>query len=225
MYRRNVLASAGVALSALFAGCSEGSPPGTSTRSSASSETANQSASTATDVSDSPTTSTETSHRLSVQTPAGGDCRPVAELRPTPDSARAYSYPNYPDSLTASTAESFATAYERAYRHNSRLTEYESVQVSVTAPEWAVSETRDGFAVGLDGRVQFDDTETQTSATPLPSGFFEFSVWYYLTDRFVLRGDANNGSLEEGTEPDVTPADAVACASPATPATPVTSED
>lgn len=189
MRRRTFLRTASVGVGTLLAGCiasneSESSSPSTNTA-------------------DQP---------ISIQTPSKGECEPASQLRPTPDSPRAKQYPTLPESLTASSAKTFATTYERAFQYNSRLPEYESIEVDLKVPKWAISETQHGYAVGIDARVQFDNTKTQTaSATPRPSGFFEFTVWYYLTDRFALRGDPKTDELQKEDTPNLTGAETVAC--------------
>lgn len=192
MNRREVLATTGIALSTVLGGCLTGS-----------SENPDQSSSTSTGTSD---------QSLSIQTPSEGECEPTARLRPTPDSSRTKQYPTIPESLTTSTAKSFVTTSEQAYQYNSKLPEYEDIAVDLKVPEWAISQTQRGYTVGLDVRVQFDNTETSTaSSTPLPSGFFELSVWYYLTDRFALRGDPTNEGLQRGGTPNFDDADTIAC--------------
>lgn len=181
MNRRSVLATTGIALSTILGGCLTGS-------------------------------SNNSGQSISVQTPSKGECEPSARLRPTPDSSRTKHYPTIPESVTASTATTFATTFERAYQYNSKLPEYEDIEIDLNIPEWAIYQTRRGYTVGLDGRVQFDNTETSTaSSTSLPSGFFNVSVWYRLTDRFALRGDPTNEELQKGNTPNLAGADTIAC--------------
>lgn len=145
-------------------------------------------------------------------TPPAGHCKPASELRPQPDSSRTKPYPALPDLPSADDSRSFATAYERAYQFNSRLPEYGSIQIDLSVPEWAVSETENGYVIGIDGRVQFDEPETPTSeATAKPSGFFEYAVWYFVTERVALRGQSIDGSLEKGDAPGFVGAVPVAC--------------
>lgn len=145
-------------------------------------------------------------------TPPDGDCTPAIDRRPAPESDRAKPYPAFPDRPTADEARTYARSFERAYQFNRRVPDYRSVQVELSNPEWAFSETDHGYVIGLDGRVQFDDPVTPTStATALPSGFFEYSVWYYVTDRFALRGEPSDGSLEQGDRPGFAGAVVVAC--------------
>lgn len=183
MHRRTLLAAGGLTLAGGLAGCSAALVPDSDDRT------------------------------VQAATPAPGQCEPAAEYRPTPDDADARPYPTLPSTVAATSAESFATAHERAYRYNSRLPEYGSVQVELDAPEWAVSPADGGFLVGHDGRVQFDEPKTPSGdATPRPSGFFEYTVWYYVTDRFALRGEEADGGLEQASAPDLVDAVPVACA-------------
>ena len=86
------------------------------------------------------------------------------------------------------------------------------MQVDLAVPEWAVSETENGYVIGIDGRVQFDEPRAPTSdATARPSGFFEYAVWYFVTGRFALRSDPSDGSLQEGDPPEFTGARTVVC--------------
>lgn len=145
-------------------------------------------------------------------TPPNGHCEPATELRPQPDSSRTMPYPTVPDLPSADDSRSFAISYERAYQFNSRLPEYRSIQVDLSVPEWAVSETVNGYVIGIDGRVQFDEPETPTSeATARPSGFFEYAIWYFVTERFALRSQSRDGSLEKGDAPEFAGAVPVAC--------------
>lgn len=205
MDRRALLAKSGAALLTALAGCGTDRSP----------ETADRTPLTTTDPPPSSTATDTSEPTIPIQTPAEGNCDPADRLRPMPDSPRARGYPTHPGSIDTPTVRSFATGYERAYRYNSRLPEFESVQVDVDSPEWAVADAQNGLAVGLDGRVQFDDPSTSSAtATPLPSGFFEFAVWYYLTERFALRTEARTGPLEEGDEPYLRSGTIVACGSP-----------
>lgn len=192
MNRREVLATTGIALSTVLGGCLTGSSNNSDQPSSPSTSTSDRS--------------------ISVQTPSKGECESSTRLRPTPDSSRTKQYPTIPESLTVSTAKTFATAFERAYQYNSKLPEYGGIEIDLKVPEWAISQTQGGYTVGIDSRVQFDNTETSTtSSTPLPSGFFEVSVWYYLTNRFALRDDPTNEGLQKGSTPNLTGADTIAC--------------
>lgn len=192
MNRRGALVTTGVTLSTVLCGCLTDS-----------SNDSVRSSSTSVGTTDPP---------ISVQTPSKGECRVSIRLRPTPDSSRTKRYPTIPKPLTASTAKSFATSFERAYQYNSRLPEYDNIEIDLTVPEWAISRSRGGYIIALTGRVQFDNTETSTTAsTPRPSGFFKLSVWYYLTDRFVLRGPPTDTDIQQGDKPKLTDADTVAC--------------
>lgn len=202
MRRRRVLATAGTVLATAASGCLGGSGGWAS----------------------SPTDRADP-----VETPPEGDCERSSRLRPTPASPRAKPYPDHPDPLTAATARTFAAGFERSYRYNARLPEYGTVAVSATAPEWAVSEREAGYAVGVEGRVSFGDGEgsgrasrttaasngssgrTPTTPTPLPSGTRDFAVWYFLADRFALRGDPVE-ELQRRDRPALSGAEAVACA-------------
>lgn len=145
-------------------------------------------------------------------TPPEGDCEPASDRLPQPDSDRARAYPSLPDGASAEQAKSFARSFERAYQFNSRLPEYRSVQVDLSSPDWAVQETDHGHVIGIDGRVQFGDPRTPGStATARPSGFLEYAVWYYVTDRFALRAEPVEGSLERGDRPGFAGAVVIAC--------------
>lgn len=182
MRRRQIIAGLSVGLSVGLAGCSIGFGPDTGSVSA-------------------PT-----------DTPPEEHCEPASELRPQPDSSRTKPYPALPDFPTAADSSSFATTYERAYQFNSRLPEYRSIQVDLSVPEWAVSETENGYVIGIDGRVQFDQPKTPTSeATARPSGFFEYAVWYFVTERFAIRGQSIDGSLEKGDAPGFAGAVPVVC--------------
>jgi hypothetical protein len=132
-----------------------------------------------------------------------------------PDSPRTKQYPTLPDSLTASTAKGFATAFERAYQFNSKLPAYESIQIDLSVPDWSVSEVQQGYAVGLEGRVQFDNAKTATgTSTARPSGFFEFSLWDFLTDSFAVRGQPSYDKLQKEDTPQLANAVTIACDDP-----------
>lgn len=183
MHRRTILAAGGLTLAGGLAGCSAALVPDSGDQT------------------------------VQAATPAPGQCEPAAEYRPGPGDPDAKSYPTLPSAVTAASAESFATAHERAYRYNSRLPEYGSIQVELDAPDWAVSQADGGVLVGLDGRVQFDEPKTPSGdATPRPAGFFEYSVWYYVTERFALRGEEAIDPLEQASAPDLVDAVTVACA-------------
>lgn len=145
-----------------------------------------------------------------------GSCETATARRPAPDAQEAKQYPDYPDALTAATARSFASAYERAYRYNEKtlaLGDGYALDVSVNVPGWAVREVERGFDVGVDCRVQWDFTgETETGeGTAMPSGFTVSHVWYRLTDRVGLRSTPGDWELERGDTPDFGGADTVAC--------------
>ncbi|MDZ7701634.1 MAG: hypothetical protein U5J98_05955 [Halobacteriales archaeon] len=182
MRRRTLLAGAGLAVTAGLAGCAAAVDPDSDDQT------------------------------IQATTPAAGACDPDPSLRPTPDSSRAKSYPTLPSSATADAAESFARAHERAYRYNARLATHGSIQVELEVPDWAGSETGDGYLVGLEGRVQFDEPKTPDGdATQRPSGFLEYSVWYLVTERFALRGGETDREFEQGRDVDLADAQPVAC--------------
>lgn len=189
MNRRQVLTSAGMTFSAVLGGCSAENSTGSTGSSS---------------------TSTDT--EWSVQTPPRGECERSSQFRPKPNSPETKQYSKLPDSVTGSSARTFAIGYERAYQYNSKAGTHESIQVDVEVPEWAVSEARKGYIVGLTARVQFEDTKTPKGTTPYASGFFEFSVWYYVTNRFSLRGDRID-KIQKGDSPTFDDAAIVACSS------------
>lgn len=183
MRRRDLLAGSGVALAAGLAGCLASVIP-----------------------SDGP-------RELDVRTPAPDDCEPDPSLRPSPDSPRARDYPALPGAPDAASAESFARAHERAYRYNSRLPEYGSIQVDLAVPGDAVVPADDGFLVGLDGRFQFDEPSTPAgTATAQPAGHRSYSAWYYVTGRFARRGAESNDPLDARAVPEALEGPVVACA-------------
>jgi hypothetical protein len=161
---------------------------------------------------------TPSGNRTEVRTSTQDGCEPSARLRPTPDSREPKRYPAYPDSVTASSARAFATAYERAYRYNSKVIELGEayvVDVSANVPDRAVRRAERGYEIGVDTRVQWDPKERDAgggSETELPSGFSVFHVWYHLTDRLARRGEPAIWKLEEGATPELSGADVVACA-------------
>ena len=80
----------------------------------------------------------------------------------------------------------------------------------------------DGYAVGLDARVQFGTPTTPTpaaespatqtaTATPRPSGFVEYTVYYLVTERFAVRGGRVDGDPERGEPPAFPDPETVAC--------------
>ena len=150
-----------------------------------------------------------------VKTPTPSDCRPLDPPTPTESGHDIQSYPNYPASLTATSARRFANAYEAAYQFNSTVAEkpaYEDIDVSGGSPNWALFETQRGFVIGVNGAVTVADTETPTPpATARPTGTFPFAAWYFLTPQFALRRAYEEGVLERGDEPVLSGAKTVHC--------------
>lgn len=155
-------------------------------------------------------------------TPSPGNCEVSPGARPTPDSSRARAYPSLPEDGSPADRRSFATAFERAFQYNSRIPDYRSIQVDLTAPSWATSSVQDGHTVGVDARVQFGNPTTPTppaeppatptaTSTPRPSGRFEYAVYYLVTDRFALRTGPSGGNLSRDDSPTFRGADTVVC--------------
>lgn len=201
MNRRSFLTTAGTALLIVGSGCASDRMP----------------------LPDQSPETTPTDHdSVTVRTPAPDDCTVVSELRPTPDSPRTREYPSLPESASRAESRSFAVAFERAFRINERIPEYRSIQTEITAPDWATTAMKDGHAVGLDARIQFGTPVTETppaespatpttTATPRPSGFFEYTVYYLVTRQFALRGQPLDGDPKKGGSPELTDARPVAC--------------
>ena len=89
-----------------------------------------------------------------------------------------------------------------------------TVDPTVNALDEAVVQAGDGHLVGLDGRFQFDEPSTPTvTGTALPSGHRSYSVWYFVTGRFALRGAESNDPLDERSVPRALEGRVVACSS------------
>lgn len=153
-----------------------------------------------------------------VETPVPGECEATPWPMPTPtaEGLQPRTYPAYPESSTAATAEQFAMDFERAYRHNAFLAEgflpgTDDMTTSTDVPYWAVIERPRGYIVGVTGELRTGDTQQPANVTGTPASFTgaPFAAWYYLTDRFALRKPVER--IEEGDPPDLNGAITIVC--------------
>lgn len=100
-------------------------------------------------------------------------------------------YPTYPDSLTPESAVTFATEYERSYRHNDVLAGglrgADTIIVSAGVPSGFLIERPNGFLLGVTATVDTEDNRTPEGGTAAPAYSDEFAAWYFLTERVGLR--------------------------------------
>lgn len=210
--RRDILSAVSAGVCVSVAGCagSDTSPRSTST-----------------DLESESGTPPPTSSPVPFETPVPGECETIdlPTPDPSPEGLLPKQYPDLPERLTADTAEEFAAGFERAYQFNTFLAKYsnngyESAFVEGGVPDWAIFERGEGYIVGANVVVQFEDTNPPSeSATPAPSGYFEYSSWYYVTKRFALREERSEGDLIEGDTPTVEFPRTVACRTSETPTT------
>lgn len=145
---------------------------------------------------------------VAVTTPAIDECEAAPPPNPTPSDEGVVprAYPPYPADLTAESAVTFATEYERAYRHNEILAGgaggTDTILVSTGVPSGFLVERPDGFLVGVTATVDTEDNRTPAGGTAAPSYSDEFASWYLLTGGLGLRGpDLEANELPE-TPPD-----------------------
>jgi hypothetical protein len=105
-------------------------------------------------------------------------------------------YPDFPDPVTAETAESFAVAFETAARRNDFVANAghrETGSLSLRAGAAKTESLDCGFAVAVDGSIR-SEAPTFTAAsdatdtpTPVPSYDNEFATWYLVSADRVQR--------------------------------------
>lgn len=86
----------------------------------------------------------------------------------------------------------FATEYERAYRHNEILAGgpdgTDTILVTAGVPNDFLIDRPDGFMLGVTATVDTEDNRTPAGGTAAPAYSDEFATWYLLTDELGLRG-------------------------------------
>lgn len=131
---------------------------------------------------------------VAVTTPPLEECEVVPPLNPTPSDEEVVprEYPSYPDKLTAESAVTFATAYERAYRHNEILAGEadgtDTISVNAGVPNDFLIDRGNGFLLGVTATIDTEDNRTPPGGTAAPFYSDEFATWYLLTDELGLRG-------------------------------------
>jgi len=112
--------------------------------------------------------------------------------------------PDRPTRLNATTAESLATAYERAYRRNTELDEY-TTQLEVSTRNASVERVDGGYVVTLTA-IWWSNLAGTTTGTNTPTVAHgdgpEYRVAYYVTGDRLRRDSAlDDGELtpREGT--------------------------
>lgn len=120
-------------------------------------------------------------------------------------------YPDLPSDLDERSARTFATAFERAWRHNDALRDRPSVDritADVSAGDVTALGGGDGFVVETSATVGFTYTSTSTPGTPTPeptavagtSG--RLRSRYLVTERFARRvvdTNATPAAVGDGT--------------------------
>lgn len=135
----------------------------------------------------------DTTPEIPFETPSLEDCTVSDRPQPTPTAGtRPKEYPQYPDSLTAPSAEAYAAEYERAYHFNSYLdsegnSDTRQLSVSTNADDSLTEETADGFLVGAEGELSVTQG-TVAEDNPLVGV-------YYLTSDIGLRADISEPTL------------------------------
>jgi|GEM_PF-1809371 len=135
------------------------------------------------------------------ETPACRDepCESIAipgPDEPTSGGAEPTDYPDVPDSVTAEAAESFAVAFEKAFRRNDFVANAgarETASLSLRAGSAKTESLDCGFAVAVDGSIR-SEPPTFTAAsgatsTPTPVPYYddEFATWYLVSTEQVRR--------------------------------------
>ena len=164
--RRRFLVSGALALATVLAGCTDSSLAGEST-----------------------TTPSE----CEAGTRTGSDRCESVEL-PKPDEpvaggAEPTTYPDFPATLSAETARSYAVAFERAFRRNDFVANAghrETRSLSLRAGAVDTVSLDCGFAVAVNGSIRSDvprltvPEEATETPTPIPIYDNEFAVWYLV---------------------------------------------
>lgn len=205
MDRRSLLSMTGTTMAVVLSGCSSTTGDGTSRTSRASNT--NTPSSDPNGRGTSPKSASPTDRSFSI--PTASECEHAS--RPTPGSPDARIYPEIPETINKKEAKMFVTAFEDAFQYNRFTDTAETVQTTSTVPTWAAIRAKDGYVVGIDGVVRFSDTRATGTATPGGSGQFNYIVWYYVTNQFVLRGEPEQGTLQRGDNPQLSDAKLVIC--------------
>ncbi|MFT4890813.1 MAG: hypothetical protein ACI9YT_001734 [Halobacteriales archaeon] len=152
-----------------------------------------------------------------LETPVPEHCEPANRPEPTPleKGLKPVQYPEYPDSVTAESAEAFVRDYERAYQHNLFIKEefrpgFAEIDILIRVIRWWNVERSGRYVGGVRGELHVVDSfqPTGQTATPVPA-VGGFSAWYYLTDRVALRKSVSY--LTDETPPDFTGAALLVC--------------
>jgi len=105
-------------------------------------------------------------------------------------------YPDFPDPVTAETAESFAVAFETAFRRNDFVANAgarETAALSMRAGAAKTEALDCGFAVAVDGSIWSEGPRLTAASgatdtpTPVPSYDAEFATWYLVSADRVQR--------------------------------------
>ncbi|SFR98100.1 hypothetical protein SAMN05216559_1971 [Halomicrobium zhouii] len=186
MNRRHVLALLGSTLS--IAGCTsrETSSPNSTSMDTPETTTENQSTA-------SPTVSlTESKTGLPFETPSPKECT-VSDLpRPEPTAGlQTKDYPQYPQSVTAASAEAYATDFEAVYQFNSYLdteanSDTQELSVDPRADNDLSEETTDGFLVGVEGELSVQQGALYDNPV---------TGVYHLTTEMAVRADIEAPTL------------------------------
>lgn len=192
--RRSLLAAiAGTTLTAL-AGCL-GTDDSSTNRSPESSQPAQSS--TAPSASTDHPTDTSTATRLPTPEDCSDRYRPT--VRASDASVDPLPSPDLPSELDEGSAESFATAFDRAWRHNAALRDQRSVDritVDVSSEGATAHDSGTGYVVATSATVGYTFAGTPPSETPTavpgPSG--RLRSRYLVTERFARRVEDTNAT-------------------------------
>lgn len=203
--RRRVLCLLGTGLAAATAGClgavgdggadsTNAAPSGTPMRTASPSPTA---------------TSTARTTPPDAGTPVPGECDPVRPepSTPGPDGLEPVPYPDLPDDPDTDGAESFASAFERAFTNNAVVAGTSTANVPDGIDDlgfsYASAEGRpagSGYLVDVSFSISYsDDVSDETplasgeTPTPAPTGHTSVATSYYVTERFALRRPRRGG--------------------------------
>jgi hypothetical protein len=157
----------------------------------------------------SPTAATASTTPPDVETLEPGECDPVRPepSTPGPDELEPMPYPDLPDDPGADGAESFASAFERAFTTNAVVAGSSTANVPDGIDDigfsYASVEGRPagaGYLVDVSFSISYsDDVSDETplasgeTPTPAPTGHTSIAASYYVTERFALRRPGSGG--------------------------------
>lgn len=143
------------------------------------------------------TSDTPTATPLSTPEDCSDRYRPTARMPDT--SADPLPYPDLPSELDEESAKTFATTFERAWRHNDALHDRPSVDrvtVDVSSEGVTAHDSGAGYVVETSATVGVTYTGTPRSGTPTAVAGTSGRLWsrYLVTERFTRRVEDTNAS-------------------------------